>query len=111
MNPPTRQWRLYADGVQQVRAAQRQALTQQQAKNVPELAFWEDHLGMRIDGAGVADHLKITFTHLSEPDVESWFVVSMAKRDYEGTLRMRLLAVSVSSLTVGCSRTMPTTPG
>ncbi|KAI5857124.1 chromosome segregation protein Spc25-domain-containing protein [Tricharina praecox] len=66
-----------------IRAAQRQALTQQQAKNVPELVFWEDHLGMRIDGAGVADHLKITFTHLSEPDVESWFVVSMVKRDYE----------------------------
>ena len=41
---------------------------------------------MRIDGAGVADHLKITFTHLSEPDVESWFVVSMVKRDYEGKL-------------------------
>ncbi|KAA8893725.1 chromosome segregation protein Spc25-domain-containing protein [Sphaerosporella brunnea] len=66
-----------------IRSAQRQQLAQQQSKNAPELAFWEDHLGMRIDGAGVAGHLKITYTHLSDPDQESWFVVSVMNRDYE----------------------------
>lgn len=52
---------------------------------MPELAFWEDHLGMRIDGAGVADHLKITFTHLVERDCarEFWVVIGMMSKDYE----------------------------
>ena len=70
----------------QVRAAERQALAIQQSKNAPELAFWEDHLGMRIEGAGIADHLKITYTHLVDADwsKEFWFVVSMMSRDYEG---------------------------
>lgn len=41
---------------------------------------------MRIEGAGIADHLKITYTHLVDADwgKEFWFVVSMMSRDYEG---------------------------
>ena len=40
---------------------------------------------MRIEGAGVADHLKIVFTHVLESDWEKEyvFVVNMSKRDYE----------------------------
>lgn len=43
-------------------------------------------MGMRIEGAGIADHLKITYTHLVDADwsKEFWFVVSMMSRDYEG---------------------------
>ena len=72
------------DGDVTVRAAQRHALSQQQSKNEPELAFWEDHLGMRLDGAGMEDHLKITYTDLGN-DRDAWVVVSMEHRDYEGT--------------------------
>lgn len=41
---------------------------------------------MRIDGAGMDDHLKVTFTHLLERDCskEFWIVISMANKDYEG---------------------------
>ncbi|KAF8544095.1 chromosome segregation protein Spc25-domain-containing protein [Trichophaea hybrida] len=68
-----------------IRAAERQALALQQTRNKPELEFWEDHLGMKIEGAGVADQLKIIYTHLVDPDwnKEFWFVVSMMSRDYE----------------------------
>ncbi|KAI5784574.1 hypothetical protein EDC01DRAFT_662528 [Geopyxis carbonaria] len=70
-----------------VRAAERKALSSQSSRNAPELAFWEDYLGMRIDGAGTADHLKIVYTHILDNDWnrEFYFVVSMMHRDYEGT--------------------------
>lgn len=68
-----------------IRAAERKALSSQASKNTPELAFWEDYLGMRIEGAGVADHLKIVYTHLLDSDwsKEFSFVVNMVTRDYE----------------------------
>ena len=64
---------------------QRTILSQHSSINAPELSFWEDNLGMRIEGAGVADHLKILFTHVDERDWEREFsfVVNMEKRDYQ----------------------------
>lgn len=64
-------------------------LSSQVTRNLPELAFWEEHLGMRIEGVGVADHLKIVYTHIIDSDwtKEFFFVVSMVTRDYESTLR------------------------
>ncbi|KAI5813362.1 chromosome segregation protein Spc25-domain-containing protein [Pyronema omphalodes] len=68
-----------------LRAAEKQQLMDQQARNKPELEFWEDHLGMKIDGAGIEDHLKITYTHVVDTDWkrEFWFVVNMTSADYE----------------------------
>lgn len=43
---------------------------------------------MRIEGAGVTDHLKIVFTHIHERDwdKEFVFVISLEKRDYSVVL-------------------------
>ena len=40
---------------------------------------------MRLEGAGVADHLRIVFTHILESDWENeyLFIVNMTTRDYE----------------------------
>ncbi|KAF2458963.1 chromosome segregation protein Spc25-domain-containing protein [Lineolata rhizophorae] len=53
--------------------------------NGPELQFWEDHLCMRIEGAGLADRLKFVFTHVHERDWEreGWFELDLGKREYE----------------------------
>jgi hypothetical protein len=76
-----------------VRLKEKMALEAQASRNLPELMFWEDHLGMKIGGAGVtengepvADHLKITFTNIdnSKADKEHWFVLCFITREYEG---------------------------
>ena len=53
--------------------------------NGPELDFWHDHLCLRIEGAGVPDHLKFTYTHINDQDWgrEAWFELSMASREYD----------------------------
>lgn len=70
-----------------VRAAERNALSSQASRNAPELLFWEDYLGMRIEGAGVPDHLKIIYTHIIDSDwmKQFHFIINMVTRDYEGT--------------------------
>ncbi|PWW78748.1 hypothetical protein C7212DRAFT_309213 [Tuber magnatum] len=69
----------------EIRAEERKALSFQSSRNAPELAFWEDHLGMRIEGAGVTDHLKIVYTHIVDSDwsKEFSFIINMVTRDYE----------------------------
>lgn len=69
-----------------MRAAERKILSSQASRNAPELLFWEDYLGMRIEGAGVTDHLKFVFTHIIDSDwtKEFSFIVNMVTRDYEG---------------------------
>ncbi|KAF3924284.1 hypothetical protein ABW21_db0206110 [Orbilia brochopaga] len=64
---------------------EKQALASQANHNQPELAFWEDYLGLRIEGAGRLDHVRFIFTCLdpSEPDREFEVVVSVESRDYE----------------------------
>ncbi|KAK6535176.1 kinetochore-associated Ndc80 complex subunit spc25 [Orbilia ellipsospora] len=64
---------------------EKQALASQANHNQPELAFWEDYLGLRIEGAGRLDHVRFIFTCLDESDPEREFeiVVSVESRDYE----------------------------
>lgn len=42
---------------------------------------------MRIEGAGVPDHLKIIYTHIIDSDwmKQFHFIINMVTRDYEGT--------------------------
>lgn len=60
-------------------------LAAQATHNQPELAFWEDYLGLRIEGAGRADHIRFVFTCLDDVELEREFevVVSMERREYE----------------------------
>ncbi|EWC45759.1 hypothetical protein DRE_05096 [Drechslerella stenobrocha 248] len=64
---------------------EKQALASQANHNQPELAFWEDYLGLRIEGAGRLDHVRFIFTCLDDADPEREFeiVVSVESRDYE----------------------------
>jgi len=68
--------------------AQRQhakQLDNQARFNAPELDFWQDYLCLRIEGAGIDDHLKFFFTHIEERDWEKevWFELGMWSREYE----------------------------
>lgn len=68
--------------------AQRQhakRLDNQARFNAPELDFWQDYLCLRIEGAGIDDHLKFYFTHVDERDWEKevWFELGMWSREYE----------------------------
>ena len=68
--------------------AQRQhtkQLDKQARFNAPELDFWQDYLCLRIEGAGMDDHLKFYFTHVDERDweKEAWLELGMWSREYE----------------------------
>jgi len=60
-------------------------LAAQATHNQPELAFWEDYLGLRIEGAGRTDHIRFVFTCLDEVEMDREFevVLSMERREYE----------------------------
>ncbi|KAI9676746.1 MAG: kinetochore-associated Ndc80 complex subunit spc25 [Trizodia sp. TS-e1964] len=62
-----------------------QYLNAQARFNMPELDFWQDYLCLRIEGAGMEDHLKFIYTHIDDRDWEreAWFELGMGKRDYE----------------------------
>jgi kinetochore protein Spc25 len=69
-------------------AAQRahaQHLDAQSRFNIPELDFWTSTLGLRIEGAGMNDHLKFVFTHIDDRDWtrEAWFELDATKREYD----------------------------
>jgi kinetochore protein Spc25 len=53
--------------------------------NEPELAFWEEYLCMRIEGAGKEDRLKFVFSHVCEKDWqrEAWFELDTSEREYK----------------------------
>ncbi|KAL8841891.1 MAG: hypothetical protein Q9170_000764 [Blastenia crenularia] len=59
-------------------------LDAQAQSNGPELDFWQSHLCMRIEGVGIPDRLKFTFTHLDDKnwEREAWFELDMSKSDY-----------------------------
>ena len=67
------------------RSVERRALAAQAAKNGPELAFWEEHLAMKIEGVK-EDVLQIVYSHISETDWmrEYSFTVDLSERDYKG---------------------------
>ena len=52
--------------------------------NEPELAFWVNHLCMRLEGAGEDDHLQFVFSHLDERswEREAFIELDMSRRDY-----------------------------
>ncbi|KAF2672474.1 kinetochore protein-like protein spc25 [Microthyrium microscopicum] len=68
----------------EVQAKQARYLHSQSRWNGPELQFWEDHLCMRIEGAGQADRLKFVFTHVCEKEWEreAWFELDTSEREY-----------------------------
>lgn len=57
----------------------------QSLKDIPELDFWVQNLGLNIQGAGVSDRIKFSFTLVDERDWdrEAWFELNCEKRDYE----------------------------
>ncbi|MCJ1308337.1 kinetochore-associated Ndc80 complex subunit spc25 [Agyrium rufum] len=79
-------------------AAQRQHAVRMEAQarlNEPELRFWEECLGMRIEGAGEADRLRFVFAHIDERDWarEGWFELDMSRVDYRvGAIKPRVEA-------------------
>ena len=72
---------------ERVAEQQQHAQTQEaQARlNGPELAFWEEHLCLRIEGAGKKDRLQFIFSHLDDRnwEREAWFELDTARRDYK----------------------------
>lgn len=51
----------------------------------PELAFWQNTLSLRIEGAGREDRLKFIYTYISAKDWENeaWFELGIASGNYE----------------------------
>ena len=81
----------YNQQINQRKAAQEayaKDLEDQARLNVPELDFWERHLGLRIEGAGRIDRLKFVFSNLDEKDwdKEAWFELDTEMRDYRITI-------------------------
>ncbi|KAF9878485.1 kinetochore protein spc25 [Colletotrichum karsti] len=69
-------------------AAQRAHAKQLEAQsrfNVPELEFWQQNLGLRIEGAGQDDRLKFVYSYIDSEDWdrEAWFELSTSSRDYD----------------------------
>lgn len=69
-------------------AAQRAHAAQLDAQsrfNVPELEFWQQNLGLRIEGAGQDDRLKFIYSYIDSEDWdrEAWFELSTSSRDYD----------------------------
>ncbi|KAH9874629.1 Ribose-phosphate pyrophosphokinase [Plenodomus lingam] len=68
----------------------RRYLDGQSRYNEPELDFWENYLGLRIEGLGQEDRLKFVYTYVDEQewDREAWFELDTSERDYK-VLEMR----------------------
>jgi kinetochore protein Spc25, fungi type len=62
----------------------------QSSKNGPELAFWEEHLAMKLEGVR-DDVLRIVYDHINENDwrKEYSFIIDLAERDYKGSYFLR----------------------
>ena len=62
----------------------RRYLDGQSRYNEPELDFWENYLGLRIEGLGRDDRLKFVYTNVDERewDREAWFELDTSERDY-----------------------------
>jgi len=81
-------------------------LEEQSRLNGPELAFWETYLGVRLEGAGVLDRIKVVFTlegggvggkAAGAEEREAWFELDLSRRDYEvmgmgGAVKIRDMA-------------------
>lgn len=67
-------------------AAHQRAIEAQMRHNIPELRFWEQCLGMRIEASGfeVQDQLRFVFTYDRERQgsEEAWFELNMGGFEY-----------------------------
>lgn len=63
----------------------RRYLDGQSRYNEPELDFWENYLGLRIEGLGKEDRLKFVYTNVDERewDREAWFELDTSEREYK----------------------------
>ncbi|KAF2473753.1 uncharacterized protein BDR25DRAFT_217977 [Lindgomyces ingoldianus] len=63
----------------------RRYLDGQSRYNEPELDFWESYLGLRIEGLGKEDRLKIVYTNVCEREWEreAWFELDTSEREYK----------------------------
>ena len=63
----------------------RRYLDGQARYNEPELDFWENYLGLRIDGAGQSDRLRFVYSNMDERawDREAWFELDTSDREYK----------------------------
>ncbi|GAO48592.1 hypothetical protein SAICODRAFT_24548 [Saitoella complicata NRRL Y-17804] len=68
-------------------AAERERLAKQKNKDEPEVAFFEEQLGLRIDRLTRRgeDHIRIVFNAVNErdPEREYWVLLDLSKQDYE----------------------------
>ncbi|KAK3622436.1 kinetochore-associated Ndc80 complex subunit spc25 [Elasticomyces elasticus] len=66
-------------------AAHQRTLDSHARHNIPELRFWEHCLGMRIEGTGVPDRIRIVFLCIDERDTdkECWFELQMGSSIFE----------------------------
>ncbi|KAI9727466.1 MAG: kinetochore-associated Ndc80 complex subunit spc25 [Chrysothrix sp. TS-e1954] len=69
---------------------QSQYLSHQESFNAPELATWEECLGLRIEATGVPDQVRFVFTNCdrSKPLREAWFELDMTGKGY-GIIKSR----------------------
>lgn len=70
----------------EAQAAHQRALDSQARHNVPELRFWEQCLGLRIEGAeDGGERLRFCFSCVDEKDddAEAWFEIDTGARDFE----------------------------
>ena len=63
----------------------RRYLDGQSRYNEPELDFWENYLGLRIEGLGKDDMLKFVYMNVDEREWEreAWFELDTSERDYK----------------------------
>lgn len=64
----------------EAQAAHQRALDAQARHNLPELKFWEDCLGLKIEGAGESggERLRFCFGELGNERGEGWFEIDTA---------------------------------
>ncbi|GAB7361077.1 hypothetical protein MBLNU230_g1115t2 [Neophaeotheca triangularis] len=69
----------------EAQAAHQRALDAQAKHNSPELRFWEECLGLRIEGAGAMDRLRFVFVGLDSEGKgeECWFEMDMGGKEFE----------------------------
>lgn len=70
----------------EAQAAHQRALDSQAKHNVPELRFWEQCLGLKIEGAeDGGERLRFCFSCVDERDesLEAWFEIDTGARDFE----------------------------
>lgn len=70
----------------EAQAAHQRTLEAQARHNVPELRFWENCLGLRIEasGSGVEDQLRLIFDRVEDRDgsKDAWFELNMGGKEY-----------------------------